>query len=165
MNCSLPGSSIHGILQARMLKWITISFSRWSFQPKDRTQISCIAGRPFTVWATREVIGRDGVKSEYVISFSSKTKGNERSCKTRYRQDRLRIRSWISEPFVFSLLMVEERWTMSSSVFMWNKNRSQWLLILRRTKNAGTSDCYQVREVTIEKIINQSKSVPVLFWR
>ena len=54
MDCSLPGSSIHGIFQARVLEWVTISFSRGSYQPRDWSQVSHIAGRPFTIWATRE---------------------------------------------------------------------------------------------------------------
>ena len=54
MDCSLPGSSIHGILQARVLEWVAISFSRGSSQPGDQTQVSRIAGRRFTIWATRE---------------------------------------------------------------------------------------------------------------
>ena len=54
MNFSLPGSSIHGIFQARILEWIVISFSRGSSQPRDRTWVSCIADRRFTIWATRE---------------------------------------------------------------------------------------------------------------
>ena len=53
MDCSLPGSSIHGILQARILEWIVISFSRGSSKPRDWTWVSCIAGRLFTIW-TRE---------------------------------------------------------------------------------------------------------------
>ena len=47
MDCSLPGPSVHEILQARILEWITIPFSRGSSQPRDRTQVSCIAGRFF----------------------------------------------------------------------------------------------------------------------
>ena len=43
-----------GILQARILKWVAIPFSRGSSWPRDRTQVSCIAGRLFTIWATRE---------------------------------------------------------------------------------------------------------------
>ena len=54
MDCSLLVSSVHGILQARMLEWVAISFSRGSSQPRGRTQVSCIAGRFFTRWATRE---------------------------------------------------------------------------------------------------------------
>ena len=55
MDCSLPGSSIHGIFQVRVLKWVSISFSRGSSRPRDQTQVSHIVGRCFTVWATREV--------------------------------------------------------------------------------------------------------------
>ena len=45
---------IHGILQARILEWIAVPFSKGSSQPRDRTQVSCIAGGFFTTWATRE---------------------------------------------------------------------------------------------------------------
>ena len=48
MDCSLPGSSVHGILQARILEWVAISFSRGSSQSRNRTQVSRIAGRFFT---------------------------------------------------------------------------------------------------------------------
>ena len=54
MDCSLPGSSIHGIFQTRVLEWVAISFSGGSSWLRDRTQVSSIAGRHFTVWATRE---------------------------------------------------------------------------------------------------------------
>ena len=54
LDCSLPGSSVHGILQARILEWVAISFSRGSSWPRDGTQVSCITGRCFTLWATRE---------------------------------------------------------------------------------------------------------------
>ena len=46
---SLPGSSVHGIYQVRVLEWVAISFSRGSSPPKDRTQVSRIAGRHFTI--------------------------------------------------------------------------------------------------------------------
>ena len=50
-----PGcSSVHGILQARIVEWIAILFSRGSSQPRDQTQASHIAGRFFSIWATRE---------------------------------------------------------------------------------------------------------------
>ena len=49
LDCSLPGSSVHGISQARIMEWVAISFSRGSSRPRDRTQVSCIAGRPFTL--------------------------------------------------------------------------------------------------------------------
>ena len=57
MDCSLTGYSVHRILQARILEWVTITFSRGSFWPRDQTQISCIAGRFLAVWVTREAQG------------------------------------------------------------------------------------------------------------
>ena len=48
MDCSLPGSSVHGILQARVLRWIAIAFSRGSSRPRNQTRVSRIAGRRFT---------------------------------------------------------------------------------------------------------------------
>ena len=56
MNCSLQGSSVHGILQARVLEWVAISFSRGSSWLRDRTRVSHIAGGCFAVWATREAL-------------------------------------------------------------------------------------------------------------
>ena len=52
--CSLLGSSVHGTLQARILEWVAIPFSRGSPWPRDWTQVSRIAGRFFTIWATKE---------------------------------------------------------------------------------------------------------------
>ena len=48
VDCSPPGPSFHGSLQARILKWVAISFSRESSRPRNQTQVSCIAGRFFT---------------------------------------------------------------------------------------------------------------------
>ena len=50
MDCSPPRSSVHGILQVRILEWIVISSSRESSKPRNRTQVSCITGRFFTIW-------------------------------------------------------------------------------------------------------------------
>ena len=54
LDCSLPGSSLHGILQATVLEWVAISFSRGSSRPRDQTQVSHIPGRRSKLWATRE---------------------------------------------------------------------------------------------------------------
>ena len=56
MGCGPPGSSVHGIFQARILKWVAIFSSRVSSQPRDETWVSCIARGLLTVWANREVI-------------------------------------------------------------------------------------------------------------
>ena len=58
MDYSPPGSSVHGILQARILEWIARLFSRESSWPRDGTQVSHIAGRLITVWATWEALGK-----------------------------------------------------------------------------------------------------------
>ena len=79
MDCSLPGSSVHGIFQARVLKWVAISFSRGSSWPRDRNWVSRIAGRCFTTWATREAPTKwssikynDWIIWKLVISSSNK---------------------------------------------------------------------------------------------
>ena len=53
IDCSLSVSSVHGILQARLLEWVAIHFFRGSSWPRDWIWVSCIAGRFFTIWATR----------------------------------------------------------------------------------------------------------------
>ena len=53
MDCSPPDFSVHGISQAILLEWLAVPFSRESSRPRDRTQVSYIEGRFFTIWATR----------------------------------------------------------------------------------------------------------------
>ena len=53
MDCSPPGSSVHGILQARILEWVAIAFSRGFSQPRDRIWVSSMAGIFFTIWSIR----------------------------------------------------------------------------------------------------------------
>ena len=81
MNCILPGSSVHGILQAKILQWVAIPFLRGSFQPRDRTRVSWF-------WAIREAqgmvlvfktkTGRKGgflrVSTHYVLSLGPQSK-------------------------------------------------------------------------------------------
>ena len=57
MDRSLPGPSVPGLLQARILEWVDISFSSVSSWPRDRTEVSYIAGEFFIIWATREIHG------------------------------------------------------------------------------------------------------------
>ena len=68
MDCSPPGSSIHWILQARILEWVAISFSRGSSRPRDQTCISCFAGRFFT----SEIPGK--TKGDILLWLSLKKK-------------------------------------------------------------------------------------------
>ena len=57
VDCSPPGSSVHGILQARILKWVAIPFSRESSRPRSRIQVSCIVGRFSTVYSVFYILG------------------------------------------------------------------------------------------------------------
>ena len=59
MDSSLPASSVHGILQARILEWVAIPFFRESSRPRDQSHASCTAGRFFTIWATKETPYKD----------------------------------------------------------------------------------------------------------
>ena len=56
MDCNPPGSSVHGILQATILEWVAVPFFRLSSGYIHQNQVSCIAGRFFTIWATREAV-------------------------------------------------------------------------------------------------------------
>ena len=62
MDYSPPGSSVPRILQARILEWVTIPFSRGSPWTRDRTRVSSIAGRFFTIWATKKYMGYKSVQ-------------------------------------------------------------------------------------------------------
>ena len=73
MDCSPPCSCVHGILHARILKWVAISLSRGSSQPRGQNRVSCIAGRFFTIWATREARG-------VLYVSSNRTMGHLWSC-------------------------------------------------------------------------------------
>ena len=63
MDCSLSGSTVHGIAQAGILEWVAISYLRESSRPRDRTCISCIAGRFFTDEKPNPVLGEKYVGS------------------------------------------------------------------------------------------------------
>ena len=71
-DCNLPASSTHGIFQVRTLEWVSISFSRGSSWPRDRTQVPCIEGRLLTIWATREAQECSNYSAIALISHSSK---------------------------------------------------------------------------------------------
>ena len=67
----LPGSSVHGILQARIVEWVAMLSSRGSSQPRNRTQVSRIAGRFFTIWATREAHQSDWTELNTVVKIAN----------------------------------------------------------------------------------------------
>ena len=75
MGYSPPGSSVYGILQARLQEWVAVPFSRRSSQPRDWTQVSRIAGWFFTIGATREALGSSVQFSRSVVSDSLRPHG------------------------------------------------------------------------------------------
>ena len=106
MDCSPPGSSIHGILQARILEWVAIPFSRGSPQPRVRTCISSIASLFFTVWATRE--------AQYIDYNSGSLAWSPRLCISNKLQVLLQVqRCNLSYKDEFSIQALE-------SVILWN---------------------------------------------
>ena len=73
MDCNLPGSSVHEILQARIREWVVVPFSRGSSLSRDRTQVSHITGRFFTIWATSECLCVQALRKGWKSSFMELT--------------------------------------------------------------------------------------------
>ena len=69
--CDTMDYIFQGILQARILEWVAFLFSKGSSQPRDQTQVSCIAGRFFTSWATREALHSKWVKFKLALEDKS----------------------------------------------------------------------------------------------
>ena len=95
MHCSLPGSSAHGILQARILEWVAIFFSRESSQPRDWTQISCIGRQILYWWAIREA---PILQLSSFIAWSSSLKGGEAESHIAYWNKKGRWESPLWQP-------------------------------------------------------------------
>ena len=96
MDCSPPGSSVHGILQPRIREWVAISFSRGSFQLRVWTWVSCIAGRFFIVWATREAHRLYNLKVK--VNQSCPTLCDPTDC-TVHGILQARVLEWVAFPF------------------------------------------------------------------
>ena len=88
MDCSPPGSFVHGILQARILEWVAIPFSRGSSQPKDQTQVSCISGRFFNIWTTREELWKQPTRRTSTITLLN-------CCFQRKKTENMLEKEWI----------------------------------------------------------------------
>ena len=100
--CSLPGSSVHGIFQAGVLEWGAISFPRGSSQPRDRTWVSRIVGRCFTIWATREVT-TIWVTREAEVKWHVNLKGCQKS--------QIKIRNILCSIFEHQMQRKYPQWT------------------------------------------------------
>ena len=142
MDCSLPGSSVHGIFQARVLEWVAISFSRGSFWPRYWTRVSCIIGRRFTVWATREVHASGGkrIKSLEQIKYDKLWHfvwhlQNPHSCWLQKNEGRLRTHSWggkfclvwiTTTNMSMSKVYQNPRFNIQSSIYLLRELKGHW---------------------------------------
>ena len=116
MDSSLRGSAVHGIFQAGILEWAAISFSRGSSQPRDRTRVSCIADRLFTVWATREAQNSNGTPLQYSCLENPIDGGAWWAAVHGVAKSRTRVSSFI---FTFHFHTLEKEMATHSSVLAW----------------------------------------------
>ena len=116
MDCSLSGSSVHRILQARILEWVAIPFSRESSQPRDWTWVSYITGRFFTIWATRETTPPKKKIYKYIYTHAKSWTWLGDWTTTHIHTCEIKFRKGISE----TLLLLEREMKLWHKV-MWRK--------------------------------------------
>ena len=174
MDCSPPGSSVHGILQARILESVAIPFFRRSSQSRDQPWVSCISGRFFTIWVTRE----DQMEGlEYSIwtifsrSFFSKGRGQRNEAMTGKRcefkgRECPMFASWGKLSCSDGKLITQERRTMQ----MWNL----WVLwvpgtslVAQMVKNLPTIEKTRVWSLGREDPLEKGMAIhsSILAWR
>ena len=128
MNCSLLVSSVHGILQARILWWVALPSFRASCWPRDWTWISCIAGRFFTIWATWEAhsVKVNGFKNLFTIWATWEA------------QDSPGEGAWQSTPVFLSGESHEQRSLEGYSPWGCKESdTTEWLTLWRKNLNAS----------------------------
>ena len=146
MDCSPRGSSVHGILQARTLECVNLPFSRGSSWLRDRTGVSGMAGRFFTVWAITETPPLDLSVS---VDFLGSARGKEPAWNARQHTEKQRHyfanKGPSSQGYGFS----------SSHVWMWEldykeswtpKNWWFWIVVLEKTLESPL-DCKEIQPV------------------
>ena len=119
MDCGLSGSSVHVILQARILEWVAFPFSRGSSWPRGWTRFSCTAGRFFTIWATRECVPSlchflTWEHSKFLVKSKRDFLGNGRSCFCQRRTLWSSLRVW-----EFGILSAGPSSRMRNSLYSW----------------------------------------------
>ena len=123
MDCSPPGSSVHDILQARILDWVAISFSRGSSSPRGQTHISCIVGRFFIAEPSRKPVMPTASNSQALLTTHSSTL----AWKIPWTEEPGRLQSmgslsqtWLSDfTFTFHFHALEKEMATHSSVLAW----------------------------------------------
>ena len=151
MDCRLPGFSIHGILQARILEWAAISFSWESSQPRNQTQVSCIAGRFFTNWVIREApppaswVNYKTIPSEFLL-YSFGTSGILLKDST---DTSLSPTAWVNVPFIWE-----------------NPLPKAWTPLLHQRSAFNCQDGFYSAQYTLAPVLksklNQSRIISIL---
>ena len=103
--CNPMDYTVHGILQAVILEWVAVPFSRWSFQPRNWTQVSSIAGGFFTNWATREAQGEVSGKEGREIGREGRRSLKNYDKEFKYCTENYGGK-WKDEPFLRLLLQI-----------------------------------------------------------
>ena len=141
-DCSPPGSSVHGILQARIVEWAAIPFCRGSSQPRDQTHVSCTEGRFFTIWASRGVdsLGYDSaIKNKELMPSTAPWMDLETvtPCVILYQlshQGSPRTLEWVAFPFSRGSSWARNRTSVSciaGGLFTsWAAQEALWKLLL-----------------------------------
>ena len=102
MDYSLPGSSVYGILQTRILEWVAIPFSRRSSRPRDQTQVSCNTGRFFTTEPPRKPLSQQiwGIKVFWTIFKGSTCSKGSRYSTNKIQRPEMPFSIWPWAPFL-----------------------------------------------------------------
>ena len=124
MDFSPPGSSVHGILQARILEWVAISFSRGSARPRDKTWVSYIAGRLFSNWGTREV---QRAKAYSILLLSDTHNNNNHPIWIQYLKMKRPIHIEVCLAYLFSFDNSVFYLITRKNYIIWSPVRKDWL--------------------------------------
>ena len=136
MDCSPPGFSVHGILQARILEWGAMPSSRGSSQPRDWTHVSHVAGGFFTIWATREA-------QEYWSGYSNPSpedlpdpgiepgspalQANSLSAELQQERPIISIASFYFSYWKGYFITLSIRQTLANTLYAWSFYLHKWL--------------------------------------
>ena len=165
MDCSLPGSSLHGIFQAIVLEWIAISFSRGSSWPRDWTRVSHIVDRRFTIWATREVQYRE---MECKSRKSRNTWSNRQIWPWSTEWSRAKAKRVLPRESTghrkHPLPRTQEK-TVHMDITRWSIPNSDWLCSLQPKTEKHYSQQKQDQELTVAQIMNSLLANSDLNWR
>ena len=130
LDWSPPGSSVHGILQASILECIAMPSSRGSSWPRDRTQVSCIAGGFFTVWATREDNSPYKPQRHFYFLLKCCTFTYLWNLLLKVTGDLLIIKSYAMFSYLTSVLtwlIISHFWGFFFSVSLWLGHSCMWI--------------------------------------